>query len=276
MKKVNATNIGSYGDFSYPDYPQMAADFTIGQYYERYTEENHQVWQTLLNRQMQILSGRASDEFMEALAEFSFDTAKIPKFEAVNALLTPRTGWQIVGVPGLIPADAFFALLANRRFPVTHWIRPLDKLDYIIEPDLFHDMFGHVPLLANPFFADYMQEYGQGGLRAIELGGEENLAMLTTLYWYTVEFGLIRNKNGVRIYGAGIVSSKGESVYSVESDIPKRLPFDLMRVMKTEYLIDDYQKTYFVIDSFKQLFEDTRQDFRPIYPLLAGKPTYKA
>jgi phenylalanine-4-hydroxylase len=171
-------------------------------------------------------------------------------------------------VEGLLPDEVFFDHLANRRFPVSWWIRRPDQLDYLSEPDLFHDLFGHVPLLLNPVFADYMQAYGKGGMKAHAIGPEA-LMNLTRLYWYTVEFGLINTAEGMRIYGAGIVSSKGESIYSIDSKAPNRIGFGLERVMNTKYRIDTYQQTYFVIDSFDQLFDATRPDFTPIYEKLS-------
>ena len=158
---------------------------------------------------------------------------------------------------------------------MTWWIRRPDQFEYIEEPDLFHDLFGHVPLLMNPVFADYMQAYGQGGVKAHGIGPDA-LQMLTRLYWYTVEFGLIRERDGLRIYGSGIVSSKGESIYCLDSPSPNRIGFDLERVMSTRYRIDTYQQTYFVIDSFEQLFEATHPDFTPIYAKLHESPTHAA
>jgi phenylalanine-4-hydroxylase len=192
---------------------------------------------------------------------------RIPKFAELNALLQRATGWTLVGVEGLLPELVFFEHLANRRFPVTWWIRRPDQVDYIAEPDLFHDLFGHVPLLMNPLFADYMQAYGKGGVKASAIGPEA-LMNLTRLYWYTVEFGLIATPRGLRIYGSGIVSSKGESIYCLESDAPNRIGFDLDRVMRTKYRIDTYQKTYFVIDGFEDLISATAPDFTPIYARL--------
>jgi len=199
----------------------------------------------------------------------------IPKFEDLNAILQRATGWTLVGVEGLLPELTFFEHLANRRFPVTWWIRKPEQLDYLAEPDLFHDLFGHVPLLMNPLFADYMAAYGRGGVKAHGIGPEA-LVNLTRLYWYTVEFGLIREPGGLRIYGSGIVSSMGESRYCLESDAPNRIGFDLERIMRTRYRIDTYQKTYFVIDSFEQLMEATEPDFAPIYARLASQDSYPA
>ena len=194
----------------------------------------------------------------------------IPKFAELNKVLGAATGWTLVGVEGLLPELDFFDHLANRRFPVTWWIRRPDQIDYIAEPDLFHDLFGHVPLLMNPVFADYMEAYGRGGVKAHVIGPDA-LQNLTRLYWYTVEFGLIDTPDGLRIYGAGIVSSKGESLYSLESDAPNRIGFDLQRIMRTKYRIDTFQKTYFVIDSFEQLMQATSPDFTPIYAALADQ-----
>jgi phenylalanine-4-hydroxylase len=187
--------------------------------------------------------------------------------------LMKATGWQVVGVPGLIPEEAFFALLAARKFPVTDWIRKPEEFDYVVEPDVFHDLFGHVPLLFNPVFAGHMQAYGVGGLKASRLQACE---MLARLYWYTVEFGLINTREGLRAYGAGILSSAGELRYSVTSPEPKRIAFDLKRMLRSQYKIDSYQANYFVIESFEQLFEDTAPDFTPIYAELRGLPTVPA
>ena len=199
----------------------------------------------------------------------------IPRFDELNRVLRPATGWELVGVEGLLPELTFFEHLSNRRFPVTWWIRKPEQLDYISEPDLFHDLFGHVPLLLNPVFADYMQAYGAGGVKAHGVGPEA-LVNLTRLYWYTVEFGLIRQDDGLRIYGSGIVSSKGESIHCLESAAPNRIGFDLERVMRTRYRIDTYQKTYFVIDDFAQLFEATRPDFTPLYARLREQASLPA
>ncbi|MGH8073443.1 MAG: phenylalanine 4-monooxygenase, partial [Lysobacter sp.] len=233
-----------------------------------YTDTDHQVWSQLFERQKAILPGRASDEFMAALAAMEMTPDRIPKFDDLNPILRAATGWELIGVEGLLPELTFFEHLANRRFPVTWWIRKPDQMDYLSEPDLFHDLFGHVPLLMNPVFADYMEAYGRGGVKAHGIG-EDALVNLTRLYWYTVEFGLIRQKDGLRIYGSGIVSSKGESIHCLESDAPNRIGFDLQRVMRTRYRIDTFQKTYFVIDSFEQLMDATGPDFAPIYEKLA-------
>lgn len=236
----------------------------VEQPWAQYSDTDHQVWAQLFERQHAVLAGRACDEFLAAQQAMGMCAQQIPRFSEINAVLGKATGWQLIGVEGLLPELVFFEHLANRRFPVTWWIRRPEQLDYIAEPDLFHDLFGHVPLLMNPVFADYMAAYGRGGVKAHGLGAEA-LLNLTRLYWYTVEFGLIRTSGGLRIYGAGIVSSKGESIHCLESSAPNRIAFDLRRIMRTRYRIDSYQKTYFVIDDFAQLFDATRPDFRPIY-----------
>jgi len=198
---------------------------------------------------------------------------RIPRFDELSETLYRQTRWEVVAVPGLIPEEAFFALLATRKFPVTGWLRKPEEFDYIVEPDVFHDLFGHVPLLFNPVFADYMQAYGAGGLKASRLDACE---LLARLYWYTVEFGLIQTPQGVRAYGAGILSSAGELRHSVQSAEPRRVGFDLERIMRTRYKIDSYQATYFVIDSFQQLFDATAPDFTPIYRAVRKLPEIEA
>ena len=240
----------------------------IEQPWDDYGDEDHATWATLYARQREVLKGRACDEFIAAQDAMGMTPDRIPKFAELNEVLSKATGWTLIGVEGLLPELDFFDHLANRRFPVTWWIRRPDQIDYIEEPDLFHDLFGHVPLLMIPVFADYMEAYGRGGVKAHAIGADA-LQNLTRLYWYTVEFGLIRQKDGLRIYGSGIVSSKGESIHCLESDAPNRIGFDLERIMRTRYRIDTYQKTYFVIDSFEQLMDATRPDFTPIYGKLA-------
>jgi phenylalanine-4-hydroxylase len=237
-------------------------DWTVAQDWDAYTAAEHAIWRRLFARQAGLLQDRATPEFLEGLERLGVAANGIPDFRRLNDVLGRSTGWQIVAVPGLVPDDVFFAHLAARRFPSTCFIRSEQQLDYIQEPDIFHDLFGHVPLLTNAVFADYMQAYGQGGLKALRLGALEKLSRL---YWYTVEFGLIARPEGLRIYGSGIVSSKGESLYCLDDPAPARLRFDLLRVMRTRYRIDAFQQTYFVIDSFEQLFDQTLPDFTPIY-----------
>ena len=247
----------------------------VDQPWDSYSTQDHATWATLFRRQRDILKGRACDEFIDNQERFGMSAEQIPRFEELNEVLAKSTGWELIGVEGLLPELTFFDHLANRRFPVTWWIRRPDQIDYIAEPDMFHDLFGHVPLLLNPVFADYMQAYGRGGVKAHGVSAEA-LVNLTRLYWYTVEFGLIRQRGELRIYGSGIVSSKGESIHSLESASPNRIGFDLKRIMRTRYRIDTYQKTYFVIDSFEQLMDATRPDFVPIYAELAKLDSFPA
>ena len=254
------------------NYSRANADYTCPQDYASYTAADHDTYRRLYERQRALLPGLASQAFIDALPSLGASD-RIPRFEEVNERLYKATGWELVGVPGLIPEVPFFTLLANRKFPVTDWIRKPEEFEYIVEPDIFHDLFGHVPLLFNPVFADYVQRYGQGGLKAQGLGSCE---MLSRLYWYTIEFGLIREAGQLRAYGAGILSSSGELAYSVQSPEPQRIPLQLERTMRTRYKIDTYQQTYFVIDSFEQLFEMTAADFAQIYERLQGLPEFAA
>ena len=247
----------------------------VEQPWNDYSAADHDVWRQLYERQREVLAGRACDEFVQAQDAMGMTPDQIPRFSELNEVLTAATGWTLMGVEGLLPELDFFDHLANRRFPVTWWIRRQDQVDYIEEPDLFHDLFGHVPLLMNPLFADYMEAYGRGGVKAHAIGADA-LQNLTRLYWYTVEFGLIQQADGLRIYGSGIVSSKGESIHSLESAAPNRIGFDLERIMRTRYRIDSYQKTYFVIESFQQLIEATFPDFTPIYDRLAAQESIPA
>ena len=254
------------------DYSQMRPDFTVEQDYSRYTNAEQDLWKRLYARQSALVPKYACDEFIDILGSLNFG-AGIPHFDEINAKLQPATGWTLVAVPGLLPDDVFFTHLANRRFPVSVWLRNPEEFDYIVEPDIFHDFFGHVPLLFNKFFADYLEAYGIGGVKAKGLGALDYLARL---YWYTVEFGLIRTPKGLRTYGAGILSSGGELPYCVESPKPNRIKFDLLRVMQSKYKIDTFQETYFVIDSFKELFDATAPDFTPHYEQLKQRPDIAA
>ncbi len=249
--------------------PEGAAeDWTIPQDWSAYTRVEHDTWNTLYARQMKILPGRASEVFLRGLEALDLNTGGIPDFEVMNPKLQALTGWTVVCVPGLVPDEVFFDHLANRRFPSGQFIRKPDQLDYLQEPDIFHDVFGHVPMLTDPDFAAYMEAYGKGGQRAAKRG---MLANLARLYWYTVEFGLMKEADGLRIYGAGIVSSATESVFAVEDPSPNRIGFELERVMRTLYRIDDFQQVYFVIDSLEGLKDETLRDFGPIYDRLEGK-----
>lgn len=246
-------------------------DWTIDQNWQNYTPEEHQVWTTLYERQMRILPGRACDDFFEGLKLLNLNDGGIPDLEKLNKTLFDLTGWTVVCVPGLVPDDVFHTHLANRRFPAGQFIRNADQLDYLQEPDIFHDVFGHVPLLALPVYADYMQAFGQGGLRALKRGTQQ-LGQLARLYWYTVEFGLIETPKGLRIFGAGIVSSRTESIFALEDPSPNRLGFDLERIMRSKYRIDDFQQNYFVIPSFEDLRQATLRDFMPVYDHMEHMP----
>ena len=248
-------------------------DFRIEQNWSGYSKEEHAIWRLLFERQQLLLAGRACREYLEGLRGLGVAAGGIPDFRRLSDILDRATGWRIVAVPGLVPDDAFFAFLAERRFPATCFIRRRDQLDYLQEPDVFHDIYGHVPLLMNPVFADYMQAYGEGGLKALRLG---HLRQLARLYWYTVEFGLIATPEGLRIYGSGILSSAGESVYCLDDPRPHRVHFDIRRIMRTQYRIDRYQEIYFVIDDFDELFAATRPDFAPIYREISRLPEIPA
>ena len=255
------------------NHPDIADDFTIPQRWENYGEAEHAIWRTLFDRQMAILPDRAAHEFLDGVGKLDLDQGRIPDFERMSETLFALTGWRVVAVPSLVPDDVFFDHLAGRRFPAGQFIRRPEQLDYIEEPDVFHDVFGHVPMLAHPVFADYMQAYGKGGQRALaQFGALKNLARL---YWYTVEFGLIATQAGLRIYGSGIASSNAESVYALENPSPNRIAFDLERVMRTEYRIDDFQETYFVIRSFDELFAETYKDFAALYARLKEGPVHR-
>lgn len=261
--------------YEYPEYPEMKQDFSIdGQYYDRYTKEDQEVWRILYDRQMKLVQNYAYRDYLEALETMPINGDRIPDFEEINKVLYKATGWELVSVPGLIPVQAFFTHLATKAFPVTHWMRKREKIDYLQEPDLFHDLFGHVPLLMNPVYASYLAAYGRGGARAFRMGNQSYLEMLARLYWYTVEFGLIKEDDAIKIYGAGILSSPGEVVFSIDDPSPNRLAFDLERILRTDFIISDFQETYWVIDSIEQLFESTTQDFKPIYQKLDGLPLY--
>ena len=249
-----------------------SADWTIPQGWENYTAEQHGTWKTLFERQTKLLPGRACDEFVKGMLDLPIGPDEIPDFRRLSEVLMKRTGWQVVAVPGLVPDDVFFEHLANRRFPSVNFIRQPHELDYLQEPDVFHDVFGHVPMLMNPAIADYIQAYGEGGLRAQKLGMLDNLARV---YWYTVEFGLIEQTDGLRIYGAGIASSRTESVFCLEDPSPNRIRFDLERVMRTRYRIDDFQESYFVIRDLDELLELARIDFKPLYDQVRGQAEYE-
>jgi phenylalanine-4-hydroxylase len=250
----------------------MRPDFTVEQAWGAYSEAEHELWRRLYRRQEDLVPRYACDEYIESLAKLDFGRG-IPRFDAVNTKLARATGWQIVAVPGLLPDFTFFDHLAHRRFPVTVWLREPEEFDYIVEPDIFHDFFGHVPLLFHPVFADYLEAYGKGGVKA---QGLDALDFLARLYWYTVEFGLVETDAGLRAYGAGILSSGGELPYCIESARPNRIGFDLLRIMRTRYKIDSFQETYFVIRDFRELFDATAPDFTPYYAQLRDREPHAA
>jgi phenylalanine-4-hydroxylase len=274
-----------YGQSDRPprgDYTQARADYTCDQNYSAYTAQDHATYAHLYARQSKLLPGLAAQAFIDTLPLLGASSV-IPRFEDINARLLPATGWQLVGVPGLIPEVPFFTLLSERKFPVTTWIRTAQELDYIVEPDLFHDVFGHVPLLFDTSYADHIQAYGQGALKAHQLEhGPAQITgaveMLSRLYWYTIEFGLLREQTAdggqLRAYGAGILSSGGELQYSITSNSPERVDLrtqaDLLDCMASTYKIDTYQQQYFVIDSFEALLQLTAPDFTPLYRTLAA------
>ena len=251
--------------------PQGAnADWTVPQDWASYSAQEHATWDKLFARQSCLLPGRTAPQFLAGLDILRLSRPGIPDFAELSDRLMAATGWQVVAVPGLVPDDVFFDHLANRRFVAGRFIRQPDQLDYLQEPDVFHDVFGHVPLLADPVFADFLQAYGRGGQRANGLGALRNLARL---YWYTVEFGLVRSPNGLQLYVAGIVSSHSESLFALDDPSPNRIGFDLARVMRTPYRIDDFQQVYFVIDSFEALLDAAlNTDFAPLYADLAEAP----
>ena len=244
------------------------ADWTIDQGWDHYSAAEHATWKTLFERQSRLLPGRACNAFVQGMRDLPIAANQIPDFRRLNEVLLRRTGWQIVAVPGLVPDEVFFEHLANRRFPAGHFIRKPHELDYLEEPDVFHDVFGHVPMLMNPAIADYIQAYGQGGLRAQKLGVLDKLARV---YWYTVEFGLVQQRDGLRIYGAGIASSASETVFALEDASPNRVRFDLPRVMRTHYRIDDFQESYFVIHDLDELLALATIDFGPLYAQAQGQ-----
>ena len=241
-------------------------DWSVPQNWDRFSADEHAIWDTLFARQTAMLPRRAADAFLRGIDVLKLSRPGIPDYRELNAQLMAATGWQIIAVPGLVPDAVFFDHLANRRFPAGNFIRTPEQSDYLQEPDVFHDVFGHVSILADPVFADYMVAYGKGGLRSLGFGALDHLARL---YWYTVEFGLIKQPNGLRIYGAGIVSSYAESIFALEDPRPNRIAFDLLRVMRTHYRIDDFQQNYFVISSIDELLTVTvKTDFAPLYARL--------
>jgi phenylalanine-4-hydroxylase len=258
------------------EYDGAAFDFTVAQDWNSYSDEAHDRWRRLYARQSELARRHAAPQFVAGLTKLDCANA-IPRFEDANAVLGAATGWQLVAVPGFIPDAVFFDHLAHRRFPVTRWLREESEVDYLVEPDIFHDFFGHVPMLLDRRVADFLELYGKAGERATAMGA---LDMLARVYWYTIEFGLVRDGDDLKVLGAGIVSSAGETVYAVSDPSVLRLPFDPLRIMRTAYSIDSFQRNYFVLDSLDQLIDGLAQlDFGPLYerwrdepPLPAGIP----
>jgi phenylalanine-4-hydroxylase len=227
------------------------------QQYDKYTEEDHQVWRILFERQMVNLPHAASAEYLEGIKRINFTSKQIPNFKEVNKILQEYTGWQLHVVAGLLPNKEFFELMENKRFCATTWLRKMSQLDYLEEPDMFHDVFGHVPLLTNPDLGHFLEGLSRIALKYID--NELAIELVSRLYWYTVEFGLIKENGKIRIYGAGILSSKGETKYSLESDIPQRVPYNVQEIIDTPYIKDKYQEKYFVIDSYEQLYNSVSE-----------------
>lgn len=249
-------------EFKFIESEELAkVDYVVDQQFEQLTDTDHRIWQELYDRQLDILRNRAAPDFFDNMDELEIEKEGIPNYNILSDFLKEQTGWTLVPVPGLIPGEYFFKHLAEKRFPVTNWIRSRDQMDYIVEPDAFHDVFAHVPMIAQPEFSDYLQQYGQEALKALEISektGVDVLERLARVYWFTVEFGLINTDDGLRIYGAGIQSSKTESIYSLESPKPKRVDFDLERVARTQYDFTDLQKVYFPVDSYEDLLYETK------------------
>jgi phenylalanine-4-hydroxylase len=262
-------NVTRHGLLAGDAAPPHRADWTIDQDWEGYTAAEHATWRKLYERQAKLLPRRACREYLAGMEALPIGAEQIPDFRRLSDTLMRRTGWQVVAVPGLVPPEVFFDHLANRRFPAGQFIRRPDQLDYIEEPDVFHDVFGHVPMLMHPVLADYLQAYGEGGLRAQRLGA---LEQLSRVYWFTVEFGLVAQDAGLRIYGAGIVSSFAETKFALEDRSPNRLKFELSRAMRTRYRIDDFQESYFVLDSLGDLLHLAEIDFAPLYEAAKDLP----
>lgn len=249
---------------------QTVEECLIEQNWGKYTPQDHKTWGTLYNRQLETLKGKICQEYLDGLKTLHLTPDEVPNYEKMNRYLRAATGWEVLPVPGLIASRPFFSMLANKQFPAGTFIRTPEQLDYLEEPDIFHDVFGHVPLLSNPAYANYMQEYGKGGLLAMDHKGVKYLARLN---WYTIEFGLILSGGDFKVYGAGIMSSFGEAKYVMNNASPNVLKFNLERVLRTGYYIDDFQATYFAINSFDALFKEcVERPFLPLYADFNQKP----
>ena len=249
---------------------QTVEECIIDQNWGAYSAADHNTWKTLYNRQLETLKARVCEEYLEGLKTLHLVADTVPDFAQMNKHLRAATGWEVLAVPGLIASKPFFSMLANRQFPAGTFIRTPEQLDYLEEPDIFHDVFGHIPLLSNPAYANYMQEYGRAGLAALEHKGIKFLARLN---WYTIEFGLIKNNGEVKAYGAGIMSSYGEAKYLFNDPSANWLQFDIDRVLRTGYYIDDLQASYFTIDSFESIFKQCiERPFIPLYEKFRAMP----
>jgi phenylalanine-4-hydroxylase len=238
------------------------------QNYENYTPEDQKVWNILFDRQFPSLPKAATKEFLIGLDKVNFTGKAIPNFEETNKVLRELTGWEIYAVPGIVEDELFFDLMANRKFPATTWVRKMSELDYLEEPDMFHDVFAHIPLLANQSFVDFLQAISKFGQEWV--GDEWAIHLLSRIYWFTIEFGLIREEGELRIYGAGILSSSGETKYSL-SDEPNHFEYDVDKILNTPYRKDNMQENYFIIDSYEQLYESLPEIKSKIEELLKAK-----
>lgn len=248
-------------------YYKYTLDMVMRQEYEKYTENDQKVWNILFERQMKNLPGKATQEYLDGIQRVNFQADKIPVFDEVNELLKKHTGWRVHVVPGLIPNKEFFELMRDGNFCATTWLRKMEQLDYLEEPDMFHDVFGHVPLLTNQPLCNFLSDLSSIALKYLH--EPKAIEAVARIYWYTVEFGLIRESEGLRIYGAGILSSSGETEYSLYSDKPMRVPYDVHRMIDNPYIKDRFQEIYFVIDSFEQLYNSIDEIARRIDEIVA-------
>lgn len=226
------------------------------QEYDLYTAEQHHVWELMYKEQIEILTSRATKTYLKGIETAQFEAHKIPRFTVINKALKPLTGWQVYPVPGLIDNKPFFELLAQKQFPATTWMRSLAQLKYIEEPDMFHDVFGHVPLLSEPYFASFLNGLSEIALEFIT--SPTAIELMARIYWYTIEFGLIKEDDALKIYGAGILSSPGESIYSLGTK-PEHFAFDLDKILETPYVKDTFQPQYFIAESYQQLYNSLPQ-----------------
>lgn len=250
-------------------YYKYTRDLILNQDYDSYTEEDQKVWQILYERQIKNLPGKATQDYLNGIETVEFKASHIPVFEDVNKILKAHTGWRVHVVPGLIPNREFFELMRDGNFCATTWLRKMEELDYLEEPDMFHDVFGHVPLLTNQALCNFLSDLSNVALKYID--NETAIEAVARLYWYTVEFGLIQEEQGLRIYGAGILSSSGETDYSLYSEKPKRVPYDVAHIINTPYIKDRYQEIYFVIESFEHLYNSVSEIEKQIDALVKNE-----